>query len=211
MIRLAALAAIVVAAVPATAQEFSELAARCAPAVAPETLAAVARVESGFAPLSIHDNTSKRSYRPQDKAEAISIARRLLNDGHSLDVGLMQVNNHNFAWTGLTLEDAFEACRSIRAGAAILTSFSQYNTGSPRDGFANGYVARVVNASLEHQNQQTGLVKIRRLPQGGAGSFPEPHPPVTSTVSAGDVNQANPFSTESPNGSSFLITNFEEK
>lgn len=125
---------------------FVSLALSCAPDVAPETLAAIARTESSLDTLAIHDNTDRKSYQPGDKTEAVDLARQLLAAGHSLDLGIMQVNTGNFGWTELTLEDAFEPCPSIRAGATVLIQISKYNTGSPRAGFANGYVRRVLES-----------------------------------------------------------------
>ena len=123
---------------------FAQLAVTCAPGVAPDTLAAIARTESSFDPLVIGDNTTRQSHRPQDQAEAIRTATTLLAAGHSLDLGIMQINNSNLNWVGLTVETAFDPCENIRAGATVLTAFSRYNTGSPTRGFRNGYVQRVV-------------------------------------------------------------------
>ena len=106
-------------------------------------LAAIAQTESGLDPLAIGDNTAHRSSHPSAKAEAIALAAQLAAEGHDLDLGLMQINHRNFGWLGLVADDAFEPCRSFAAGAAVLTAFSRYNTGSPRAGFDNGYVARV--------------------------------------------------------------------
>ena len=124
----------------------STLAVACAPSVAPGTLAAVAQTESHLDPLAIHDNTEGRSYQPGDTARAIGLAHRLIAERHSVDLGLMQINSGNSRWLGLTVEDAFDPCRSIAAGAAVLTAYSRYNTGSPTAGFRNGYVARVLVA-----------------------------------------------------------------
>src|SRR3954470_7396840 len=124
---------------------FAQIAATCAPGVAPETLAALAGTESGFNPNAIHDNTANRSYFPPDQAEAIRTATPLLAAGHSVDLGIMQINSRNFTWVGLTVESAFDPCESIRAGATVLTGFSKYNTGSPTRGFSNGYVQRVLS------------------------------------------------------------------
>jgi type IV secretion system protein VirB1 len=123
------------------------LAVTCAPQVAPAMLAAIAQTESGLDPLAIGDNTAHRSYHPSAKAEALSLAAQLAAAGHDLDLGLMQINHRNFGWLGLVADDAFEPCRSLAAGAAVLTALSRYNTGSPRAGFDNGYVARVVAAA----------------------------------------------------------------
>jgi type IV secretion system protein VirB1 len=124
----------------------TNLAVVCAPQVAPATLLAIARTESAFDPLAVHDNTTGQSYAPADTAEAITIARRLFDAGHNYDAGLMQINDRNYRLLGVTLESAFDPCTSMGATAALLVSFSLYNTGSTSRGFRNGYVARVVAA-----------------------------------------------------------------
>jgi type IV secretion system protein VirB1 len=125
---------------------FTQLATACAPQVAPQMLAAIAQVESQRDPLAIGDNTAHRAYHPADKAQAIALAQRLMAAGHDLDLGIMQINDRNLNWLGLSLDRAFDPCRSLRAGATVLTAFSRYNTGSPTRGFRNGYVQRVVAA-----------------------------------------------------------------
>ena len=69
----------------------------------------------------------------------------------------MQINQRNFGWLGLATGDAFEPCRSLAAGAAVLTAFSRYNTGSPRAGFDNGYVARVLAAGWATNGAKAAL------------------------------------------------------
>ncbi len=144
---------------------FERLAQRCAPSVAPSTLAAIARTESGFDPLRLHDNTLGVSAAPNTVAEATSITERWMAAGHSVDLGLMQIDSANLGGLGLTPEAAFDACRSLAAGALVLAAdyaggvthasqqaalrvaFSRYNTGDPLRGFANGYVGRVEAAA----------------------------------------------------------------
>jgi type IV secretion system protein VirB1 len=152
-------------AAPWSADSFTRLARRCAPLAAPSTLASIARVESGFDPLMISDNNSKQSFAPNSVAEAARLATQLIAAGHSVDVGLMQINSSNFARAGLTVPAAFDPCRSLAAGAAILAAgyaggvthssqqaalriaLSRYNTGDAQRGFTNGYVARVERAA----------------------------------------------------------------
>jgi type IV secretion system protein VirB1 len=140
---------------------FMQLAARCAPTVAPETLAGIARTESGLNPYAILDNDTRRSYSPATLNEAQAIASQLIASGHSVDVGLMQVNNRNFPRLGLTVGKALDPCSSLSAGArvmaeaysggateaeqqlAVRVALSRYNTGNPARGFANGYVRKV--------------------------------------------------------------------
>jgi type IV secretion system protein VirB1 len=146
---------------PLSVSDFGQLALRCAPSVAPSTLASIARTESGFEPLSIHDNTTGTSGAPATRDLAIQIASKLLGAGHSVDIGIMQINSANFARLGLTLEAAFDPCKSVAAGAAVLAggytggdthegqqaalrvALSEYNTGDAQRGFTNGYVHKV--------------------------------------------------------------------
>ncbi len=151
---------------------FLGLAATCAPGVAPETLAAVARAESGFDTLAINVNgPGGGRVRPASAGEAVARARALMAAGRSVDLGLMQVNSRNLDWLGLSIEDAFDPCRSVAAGARVLTAFSGYNTGSPRRGFANGYVARVLAADAANDG-----APARPAPAPPAG-VPAPPPP----------------------------------
>jgi type IV secretion system protein VirB1 len=93
---------------------------RCGPAIAPSTLASIARTESGFEPLSINDNTTRTNGSPATRDIAVQIASKLLDAGHSVDIGIMQINSAKFAMLGLTLEDAFDPCKSVAAGAVVL-------------------------------------------------------------------------------------------
>lgn len=146
---------------------FAQLAARCAPHVAVETLAAVARTESGFDALILHDNTTVRSYHPATSGDAIALAVELVTVArHSVDLGLMQINGANLPRLGLTLADVFNPCRNLAAADQVLVAsyaapapggdtqpavqqaLSRYNTGDPTHGLANGYVSRV-QASAE--------------------------------------------------------------
>ena len=146
---------------PLSVGEFGQLALRCGASVAPSTLASIARTESAFQPLSINDNTTGTSGVPATRDIAIQIASKLLEAGHSVDIGIMQINSANFARLGLTLEAAFDPCKSVAAAAVILVgdyaggdthegqqaalrvAISRYNTGDAQRGFANGYVHKV--------------------------------------------------------------------
>ena len=161
---------------------FTQLAASCAPSVHVDTLAAIARTESGFHAHALHDNADGRSYLPARLEEALAIATDLVNaKRHSVDVGLMQVNSANLSSLGLSLAQAFDPCLSLKAGARVLASsyqpppagqdlqpallqaLSRYNTGHPARGFANGYVARVV-ASAE---QVVPAIRLGAPPTSG--------------------------------------------
>ena len=132
---------------------FAQISGKCAHGDSVTTLASVAKVESNFNTLAIHDNTTGITFQPKEEEEAQRLARTLIVDrGHSVDLGLMQINSANFQRIGLSINDAFDACHSIAAGARILKdgyqqalreAFSRYNTGNSVRGFTNGYVHRV--------------------------------------------------------------------
>jgi type IV secretion system protein VirB1 len=144
-----------------------ELAERCAPAVAAQTLSAIALAESGFNPLAIHVNRGASSVlSPASRAEALAAAQSLQAAGANFDLGLLQINISNLRRLRLTLDDAFDPCRSLAAGAAVLKAdyvdvratgpdpqaalrraLSRYNSGDDARGFRNGYVTRVVRAA----------------------------------------------------------------
>ena len=143
--------------------DLAQLYEQCAPNVAPQTLAAIVRVESGGNPWRIGINGDYVLPRqPVNQAEAISKANRLINMGYNIDMGLMQVNIKNLNALKLSVEQVFDPCTNIKAGAQILQDFYQksvnemgqgqqslrraisaYNTGNFSKGFANGYVAKV--------------------------------------------------------------------
>ena len=164
----------------------AQLAASCAPDAAPGTLVAVAAAESGFDPLAIYDNTTEQAWRPHSPSEAAALARRLIEAGHAVDLGLMQIDSSNLARLQLGVAGAFEPCTSLAAGARVLAdaygggathgaqqaalrvAFSRYNTGSPTAGFHNGYVARVLAAAKRVVPEIDVQATAPEQPQPGA-------------------------------------------
>ena len=92
----------------------------CAPAIAQVTMAAVVQQESGGNPLALHDNTDGKSYRPASMAEAAKLARALIAQGHSVDIGLAQINSRNLTGLGMTVEQMLQPCENLRAAQAVL-------------------------------------------------------------------------------------------
>jgi len=138
-----------------------ELVMACAPNVAPETTQQIIQVESGSNPLAINVNKGRLERQPRDAADAAGLAKKYIAQGYTVDLGLMQVNSTNVARLGYRIEEMFEPCKNIAAGARVLTAFyanarpkydsdqsalraalSAYNTGSFINGFTNGYLAR---------------------------------------------------------------------
>lgn len=110
-----------------------------------ERVAATAQAESGLHPTALHDNTTGQSYVPASEAEAATLATTLQMQGHSVDAGVMQVNDANWPRLGLTAETVFNPRLNVCAGMAVLTEAyaaerrvsCRYNTGRPD--CTNGY------------------------------------------------------------------------
>lgn len=177
------MAALVILALPV----FLQLATTFAPSVAPETLASFAQYESRLNPNVIHDNSTGQTFLPETPVAATSLAAALLAQGHSLDLGIMQVNSANLLRVGLTVATAFDPGQSIRAGAVILVEAYQrcrhdgtideqpalrcaasiYNTGREQAGILNGYQARVWRAAAQ-------IVPAIQIAASAAPSAPPP-------------------------------------
>lgn len=141
------------------------LADDCASTTPAATLASLAEVESGFDPLTIHDNTTGASYHPISSPEAVSLTQLLMGRRHDLDIGLVQINTRNLTRLRLSVLEAFSACQNLRAAGRLLnanyelalnarvgssvlqTAYSIYNTGKLSAGLRNGYAEKVVSAT----------------------------------------------------------------
>ena len=144
--------------------DFITLAQQCAPQVASSTLAAIVRTESGFNPYAIGVVRGRLLRQPTSLDEAIATVRALDANGWNYSVGLAQVNRSNWPRLGLKPQNAFDPCRNLAAGAAILQdcfrqarasqtdvqqalrqSLSCYASGDFSTGYRTGYVQRVVD------------------------------------------------------------------
>lgn len=162
-------------------REFRAIAAACAPDIPLATLRAIARAESAFHPYALSLDYPRRTAReqgfgageiflarqPTDLAEARAWTHWLLERGRSASIGLVQISTQHAADLGITVDQLFDPCTNLRAGARVLTAeyqsaaavrgegqdalqqaLSKYNSGSSTLGFDNGYVTRVVNGEF---------------------------------------------------------------
>lgn len=163
----------------------------CAPNVAPATIEKIIHVESRGDPLALNVNVKwvierdekgqpimvagddgqpkpkrrKVVFKPpievKTKQDAVTVAYAAMAAGHSVDMSYMQVNSNNLSALGYSVEDMFDGCKNLAAGASVLTAFyagalkdhpepqtalraalSAYNTGDFNKGYLNGYLAR---------------------------------------------------------------------
>ena len=156
---------------------FSQLAQQCGKDVHPDTLQAVARVESQFNPYAIGVVKGALPRQPRSMAEAGEAAKRLHAQGRNCSMGLMQVNRYNLKSYGLDYRTVFDPCTNVRTGAAILSdcfkraggrgqtdlqkAFSCYYSGNFRTGFRADfkgqppYVVKILNAARQNHAGQT--------------------------------------------------------
>lgn len=160
-------------ALPSHPDEVSALLQRCAASVHPTTMAAVISAESSGHQFAIADagpvklpwaqrKHLVRSFFESSLDAATTRAKNLIADGHTVSLGLAQINDRNLGALGLSVRDAFDPCTNVAAGAKILTRFyvkaaatfgtneralraaiSAYNSGDWLRGEKDGYVATV--------------------------------------------------------------------
>ena len=163
-------------AAPSQRVSFNQLAEQCGSTVHPDTLQAVARVESKFNPYVIGVVGGALKKQPETLSEAIAAANKLHREGRNFSMGLMQINKKNLAHFGLTYETVFHPCKNVATGAAILQecfkraggatqahlqkAFSCYYSGNFGTGFKADfkgqppYVVKILNAARENNQHQ---------------------------------------------------------
>ena len=139
-----------------------ELIQLCAPEVAPVTLAAIVQQESGGNPLLLHDNTTRSTLHPASRTEAEKLAQSLIRSGHSVDIGLAQINSHNLPALRLSVVDVLDPCTNLHAAQSVLlaawrqsghdlpSALAAYNTGETTTTIGKRYSAQVfTNAGVK--------------------------------------------------------------
>ncbi|WP_413732935.1 lytic transglycosylase domain-containing protein [Sodalis sp. RH20] len=189
---------------------FLAAAIQCAASVHPSTSFDVARVESGFNPLAIaeivpqnerhHGRKGVISHLPTNKADAVSIVRRLEAKGRRYSVGLMQITSTNFRHYGVTGGDLLDPCTNLsvferiltdcyRRGGSLKRALSCYYSGNfdtgqqPESAFnQSSYVQRIGYVVPSTQEDKPHQVAIKAGPEMG---YP-------ATVLRGDIADTTP-------------------
>ena len=176
-------------------EDIRALIARCAPTVDLDTMTAVIAAESKGRQFAIADagpvklpwserKLLVRSFFEDNLEAAVTRANTLIANGHTVSLGLAQINDRNLASLGLTVREVFEPCTNVAAGAKILTAFyskaantfgpgeralraalSAYNSGDFYRGERDGYVHTVYRMAGRVLPQPEGLAvpSISRL------------------------------------------------
>ena len=147
------------------ADDFGDLAKRCAPEVSEDTLRALVRTESSFNPYAI-GIVGGGSRQPKAFHEAMAIIAQLELEGKNYSVGLAQINKKNFSKLGINAAGALDACTNLKAASKILSdcyqraqknsgsnslhdALSCYYSGNFQTGYRHGYVDKVrANAGI---------------------------------------------------------------
>jgi len=162
---------------------FQTLAQSCGANVPVSTLEAIARTESAFHPYALSVNrphqlahrqgwnrgTITLERQPESREEALAWSKWLLAHGVTVSIGLLQVNSEHAKALHVTVEQLFEPCTNLWAGATLLfvtysavaraqgeglpalnTALSYYNSGTAWLGFRNGYVNQVTERADQH-------------------------------------------------------------
>ncbi len=178
-----------------SSNEFKELANKCAPEIALETLQAVVKVESGFHPYAIAV-VGGSSYYPNDEDSALLIIDEAKNKKQSYSVGLGQINDQNFGLLNVSAKDMLDPCLNLQASAKILktcfvdakstfvddalslkAALSCYYSGNFQTGLDHGYVDKVVNhkktvvpsIDILHRDQQITTPNLVESPHNKHG------------------------------------------
>lgn len=172
--------------IPGVSSEMSDLIEKCAPRIHPETMASLISAESkgnqfdvaDAGPVSMPWRDRKRLVRTlhySSMEEAVKGATALIQNGHTVSLGLTQVNDRNLKALGITIRDAFNSCVNIAAGGNIFTAYylqavkqfgagadamraalSAYNSGDWWRGGSDGYVDLVLNQRGKGLNLRSG-------------------------------------------------------
>lgn len=180
-----------------TASALVTLALQCAPAVHPQTMAAIVKTESGLNPWAIGVVDQVLPRQPQSLEEALEVVKGLVEKKANFSVGLAQINRYNFDISKPEL--AFDPCNNLRMAASnleacyerveikgepkqatLLKAVSCYYSGNPARGFkwessfgGTSHVQRLV-ANADNY-------KIPALGNGG-GTQSEPVAPVAAQL-----------------------------
>lgn len=142
--------------------------AACAPNSDPRFFASIVSIEATNPTLgapdtnAIDDDTTRTSYYPQSKPEAVALATNLLAQGHVLDLGVAQVNDSNLAGLGHSVADAFDPCIDLQMGEKILvggwnTALGYYGARAPiftlMDSTASEYNSNTLTRSQEYMRR----------------------------------------------------------
>lgn len=134
----------------------ASLSNECSPNVEPQTMQSLIYQESSANPFAIGVVGSPLVEQPKTKEEAIETAKTLIEMGANISLGLGQINYKNLPNLKMTVEDAFDYCKNIKAADEILSAcFIRAN----RDGKENQDALKAALSCYYSNNFRTGMIK----------------------------------------------------
>ena len=169
---------------------FETFALQCAAGVALDLLAAISNIESGVQPLAVrmgHKLTVVKS-----AGEGVAVAVGLTDQGREPGIGLMGLTPRQLQAAGYSLQDGFDACKSLNAAAAIIRA-AQVNAVERGHGPATGgrqavrswwrpdsrfTAATLLEAAVANERSRSAaLVKLPLIGSPPEASVPKPITP----------------------------------
>lgn len=141
----------------------------CAPDLAPVTIAAIVQQESGGNRFLLHDNTAKIVLRPKTFTEAAKLAHELIMSGHSVDIGLAQINSRNLPAMRLEIENVLDPCTNLRAAQSVMKVAWEQSGHDLRSALAAYNTGRTATPAGAHYSAQVFAkagVKVPEIPGG---------------------------------------------
>jgi type IV secretion system protein VirB1 len=200
---------------------FAQLLRECAPSVSPQTMTAIVRVESGGNSLALRDNTLGRAFAPETTTEGIAWANQLLAMGHSLDIGLSQINSANLPRLGLSVRAVFDPCTNLQAGATILgddyrnasehfgagqyalrRALGAYNSGSLYAG--QDYINQIL-AAAGLAPETPDVPALTGMPGSGQAAAAPAHPKTKHGIPGADATPGPAYTIQRTPGSSVTV------
>lgn len=143
--------------------EYALLAACLEHSIDHDLIRSIAKQESNGAPTAFYINKWELDqFRNLSLEEAVLVSEKMIEEGYTVDVGLMGINSRNLERFGISVSEGFDPCTNVNLGEQILfeninyakskghdgheaikVALSMYNTGSMHRGFENGYVDKV--------------------------------------------------------------------
>jgi type IV secretion system protein VirB1 len=158
------------------------LAVLCGRLVHPEMTLRVIAVESQGHAYAIHDNTTAQQYYPTTVQDAVLLSTHLIEAGHRLDLGLMQINYE--VWlrpTEFPLERAFNPCTNITLGTTILSA--DYTQALTRSSASTDALSR--SLSLYNSGSESRSLSYAQKVLSGQGTTPSRIAPRTRDSAEG--------------------------
>ena len=160
-------------------------------------MSAIKQAESGGRPFAILDNATGKSYFLADGAAAVAKAKSLLDLGHNIDMGLMQINSIHLKRPGVTADNVFSVAIQDSMSRAIFNEF--YALSKAQNGDNDLAVWRAVGAyNMGARGIRVDNVSYTNKVQAGMGLSPRPSVGAEETAARMGTVPRNPLLNPTP-------------